>query len=188
MQNTKNGLFFITGNKNKFLEIKSYIPSLQQFDKDLPEIQSLSPFEIIQAKIIAAFDYQQTNFIVEDTSLYCDCLNGLPGPLIKWFLKSIGNDGIYDLAVKLDNIKAEAKTIIGFAYNPDDIIFFEGSIKGAICPPRGKNGFGWDPIFVPSESLKTLAEMSNDEKIAISMRSIAIKKLISFIENKREIH
>ena len=94
-------LYFITGNKNKFEEAKAMIPSLQQLDMDLVEIQSTDAHEIIRAKLNEALKYHEGELIVEDTSLYLSCLNGLPGPLIKWFLKSIGNEGIYNLTKNL---------------------------------------------------------------------------------------
>ena len=86
-------LYFITGNKGKLVEVQEIISSVEQLDIDLPEIQDIDAQEIIRAKLEEAQKHHQGQFIVEDTSLYLDCLNGLPGPLIKWFMKTIGNDG-----------------------------------------------------------------------------------------------
>ena len=104
--------YFVTGNGHKFKEIQSFLPSIKQLDIDLPEIQEVDAHEIIKAKLSAALIYKQDEFIVEDTSLYCDCLNGLPGPLIKWFLKSIGVEGLYNFTQNSGNSNAIAKTII----------------------------------------------------------------------------
>ena len=84
-------LYFITGSKGKFAEVQLIIPNLKQLNIDLPEIQELDPKKIIEAKLQSAFEHRSGEFIVEDTSLYLDCLNGLPGPLIKWFIKTIKN-------------------------------------------------------------------------------------------------
>jgi len=108
-------LYFITGNKNKFREVKSILPVVEQLDIDLAEIQSIDAKEIVRAKLMEALKQMKSEFIVEDTSLYFDCLNGLPGPLIKWFLKAIGNEGLFSIAEKMGNRGAEAKTIIGYA-------------------------------------------------------------------------
>ena len=174
-------LYFLTSNKNKFEEVKAVLSGVEQLDINLPEIQEIDAKEIIKAKLYEAFNHQQGEFLVEDTSLYLDCLNGLPGPLIKWFLKTIGNDGLFNLCDKLGSCNAEAKTIIGFAKSRDEIYFFEGSIRGKIVNPRGDNGFGWDKIFKPDGFSKTFAEMSLGEKNIISMRRVALNKLKEFL-------
>lgn len=174
-------IYFLTGNKNKFEEVKAILGEVEQLDIDLPEIQEIDAKEIIKAKLLEALNHKQGEFLVEDTSLYFDCLHGLPGPLIKWFLKTIGNEGLFNIADKLENLTAEAKTIVGFAKSHDEIYFFEGSIKGQIVSPRGDNGFGWDKIFEPDGFSKTFAEMSLEEKNEVSMRRIALNKLKEFL-------
>ena len=178
-------IYFITGNKNKFEEVKAIMPDVEQLDIDLPEIQDIDAKKIIEEKLSAAFNHKKGKFIVEDTSLYLDCLNGLPGPLIKWFLKTIGNGGLYEISEKMKNNKAEAKTIIGYAQSPGKIYFFEGSVKGKIVKPTGETCFGWDPIFQPDGFAKTFAEMSRDEKNSISMRRIAVNKLKEFLAKEK---
>jgi len=174
-------LYFITGNKNKFEEVKAILGDVEQLDIDLSEIQDIDAKNIIRAKLLEAMNHKEGTFIVEDTSLYLDCLKGLPGPLIKWFLKTIGNEGLASLAEKLDNNKAEAKTIIGYAKSRDEIEFFEGSISGTIVVQVGTSGFGWDPIFQPDGFDKTFAEMTAEEKNSVSMRKIAVEKLREFL-------
>jgi len=176
-------IYFVTGNQNKFEEAQSIIPTLQQIEIDLLEIQEMDAKLIIQEKLKEAFKHKQAGFIVEDTSLYLDCLNGLPGPLIKWFLKTIGNEGLAKIANKLGNANATATTLIGYAKDISDIHYFEGSIKGTITSPRTNGSFGWDPIFQPENSTRTFAEMTKEEKNAISMRKIAFTKLKTFIES-----
>src|SRR3989338_2532354 len=93
-------LYFITENKNKFEEVKSVIPDIEHLDMELPEIQEMDPKKIIEAKLKEAMNYKAGEFIVEDTGLYLECLKGLPGPLVKWFLKTIGLGGISQIAKK----------------------------------------------------------------------------------------
>lgn len=174
-------LYFITGNKNKFEEVKAILGDVEQLDIDLPEIQDIDARNIVRAKLLEALNHKDGEFIVEDTSLYLDCLKGLPGPLIKWFMKTIGNDGLANLAEKLGDKKAEAKTIIGYAKNKDEIEFFEGVIPGKIVAQTGVSGFGWDPIFQPDGHDKTFAEMTAEEKNGVSMRKIAVEKLKEFL-------
>ena len=172
-------MYFITGNKGKFGEVKTILDDIEQMDIELPEIQDMDPKEIVKAKLVEALKHHQGEFMVEDTSLCLECLNGLPGPFIKFFLKSIGFEGLSDIAKKMGNNNAEARVIIGYARNADDIHFFEGVVKGKIVTPNGA-GFGWDPIFQPEGSDKTYGQMTREEKANIGVRSIAVKKLKEF--------
>jgi inosine triphosphate pyrophosphatase len=167
---------FITGNPGKLKEAQLILGEVEGLDIDLPEIQEIDPHKIIEAKLLEAQKHHDGEFIIEDTSLYIDELNGLPGPLSKWFLKTIGNEGISNIASNLSNQKGEAVTIIGYSGKNKEIEYFKGSVKGDIVKTAG-TGFGWDPIFKPAGYDKTFGEMNETEKNAISMRKIAFEKL-----------
>jgi len=186
MKNDRTGsrIYFITGNKNKFAEIKALIPNVSQLNIDLPEIQDIDSHAIIHAKLLEAQKHHKGTFIVEDTSLSLDCLNGLPGPFIKWFLRALGSEGIYELAKKYNNHKARAMAIIGYAEESGEIHFFEGIVHGTITRPVASSGFGWDPIFIPKGYKKSFAELSTEEKNAISHRRKAVEKLKAFLNKK----
>jgi inosine triphosphate pyrophosphatase len=177
-------MFFITGNLNKFKEIQAILPNVEWLDIDLPEFQELDAKEIIKQKLLEAYRHKDGEFMVEDTSLYFDCLNGFPGPLIKWFLKRLGNAGLAELVERYENDRAEAKTMIGYAKNRDEMYFFEGSIKGRIVLPKGDTTFGWDPIFLPDGYDVTFAEMSREQKHEISMRTNAAKQVRDFLSKR----
>lgn len=89
-------IYFITGNKNKFNEVKKILPEVEQLDIDLTEIQETDAEAVVKAKVQEAFTKHQGPFLIEDTSLYLDALGGLPGPLIKWFMKPVGNYGLFN--------------------------------------------------------------------------------------------
>ena len=175
-------LYFITGNKNKFEEVKAVISEVNQLDIDLPEVQDIDAKRIIEKKLLEAVHHHKGSFIVEDTSLYLACLNGFPGPLIKWLEKAVGIEGIWTLAKALGNTQAEAKTIIGYAKSHDELYFFEGIVKGSIVAQRGTKDFGWGPIFQPEGHRETFGEMSREEKMKIGMRGQALAKLKEFIK------
>ena len=90
-----------------------------------------------------------------------------------------------ELAEKLGDSNAEAKTIIGYAKNREKVYFFEGVVKGTIVQPRGEYDFGWDTIFQAEGYTKTFAEMGVEEKSKISMRRIAVKQLQEFLDNEK---
>ena len=177
-------LYFITGNKGKLKEAQAIIPNVESVEFDLPEIQSMDPKEVISEKLKEAIKEHEGEFFVEDTSLYIECLNGFPGPLIKWMLDRIDDTGIGELVSKYDNNKAIAKTVIGYI-DGREIHFFSGEIKGSITPtPKGEFGFGWGKIFKPEGYEKTFGEMTPEEKNTLSMRKIALEKLQKFLQQR----
>ena len=83
--------------------------------------------------------------------------------------------------IKKQNNKAFFVTAISLTLKENHHIIFLGKINGTVSlEPKGSNGFGYDPIFVPENSIKTFAEMKLEEKNKISHRKIAITKLKSF--------
>ncbi len=173
-------LYFVTSNPGKFAEVKSVLSQVEQLAVDLTEIQSLDPKAIIQAKLLEAQKICQGEVIVEDTSLYLDCLGkGMPGPLIKWFLQSLGLKGLSGLTAKLGNTHAKAVSIFGYLSSTGELKYYSGEVKGTIVAPLGENGFGWDPIFQPSGRTLTYAQMTTADKLdhTINMRSRALAQL-----------
>ncbi len=188
----RNNIYFITNNVNKFSEVEQIIPGIQQLQIALDEIQELDAKKIIEHKLLEAkkkkSEISKTSgalgaFIVEDTSLYLECMKGLPGPLIKWFLQTIGNEGLYNLTVKLKNNNAEARTLIGY-YNRGKIKYFQGIVKGKIVSPRYSN-FGWDAIFMPDGYDEVRGEMTTSDKNEISMRGQAVQKLKEYLKKDK---
>jgi len=169
-------IYFITGNENKFSEAKSIMPEIERLNMDLPEIQSIDPHEIIKVKLDEASRHHEGEFIVEDVSLCLECLNGLPGPLIKWFEKTVGLEWLADVSEKYKNNKAFTRVIIGYK-SLKGIQYFESILNGQIVRPRGDKDFGWGPIFQPEGHDKTFGEMEREEKNSMSMRKMAFEKL-----------
>lgn len=178
-------LQFISGNRHKFEELRAVLPDLEMKSIDLPEIQEIDPRMIIKAKLLEARKHTAEAIIVEDTSLYFEAMNGsLPGPLIKWFVQSLGSEGLANMAIQLGNSKALAKTVIGYSPYGEEMHFFEGVIKGDIVMPVVESAFGWDPIFQPQGYDQTFAEMGTEKKNQISQRRLAAEALKSFLDQK----
>jgi inosine triphosphate pyrophosphatase len=169
-------VFFVTGNSHKLQEVEAILGPMRHVDLDLPELQELEPRKVVIAKAQAALAQGYSPVLIEDTSLSLDALNGLPGPLIKWFLKALGGEGVYHLAASKSDCRAEVRTIFGLALGPQTFIYGEGMVRGDVVSPRG-GGFGWDSIFTPQGSTKTMGEMSPEEKASWSMRTKALQDL-----------
>lgn len=182
---TEQAIYLVTGNSGKFVEFRRFLPQVQQLKVDLEEIQSLDIREIITAKLQAARRHHTEGMLlVEDTSLALDCLDGLPGPFIKWFEKIMGIRALAEKAEKLGNTRAIARTVIGILDENNQARFFEGELEGDFVSPRGMHDFGWGPSFQPKGMATTFGEMSREEKDNIGMRGLAIKELIKFLQAK----
>ena len=182
-------LKFITGNKNKFKEIQTILAPLriEQINIDLSEIQELDPYKIIKHKLNEAFKHHKGEFIVEDDSVYLESLDHkLPGPFIKWFNQTIGNKGMVELAQRTKRDKVLLHVIIGYAKNPKKIIFFESKVTGRIVKPRGKGGFGFDPIFLPDNNKKTFAQLKAENNFNFNARGLVVKKLKAYLLKTNE--
>lgn len=167
-----------TKNQNKLREFSQILGvELQQIDIDLQEPQGLDVAEVVRQKAREAFERTGKFVLVEDTGLEFDAWNGLPGALVKWFLQSVGNEGILRMLEGETNRHATARTAIGF-YNGQECQVFLGETRGSVpIGIRGSSGFGWDPIFIPEGYTQSFAEMSAVEKNAVSMRRIALEKM-----------
>lgn len=94
---------------------------------------------------------------------------------------SLSNNQIYNLCKKTGNFSATVKTYIGYAKNSNDLKFFSTTIRGKIVKPRGKNDFGYGPLFKPKGFTQTYGEMDRTLKFQISSRAKAIKKLKKYL-------
>lgn len=173
-------MIFVTGNHQKLKEFEEILDiKLNHADLDLEEIQSINVEEVAEHKARQAYALLNEPVIVEDTGLYFKDLNGLPGALIKHFVKKLPLEKICSIVE--ENRKARAVTCICY-FDGEEIKTFVGETAGEIArEPRGTNGFGWDPIFIPEGYEKTFAELTDEEKTSKFMRKEAIKKLKSFL-------
>lgn len=178
-------LTFITGNPSKAEQIARHLEYPVEHKKlDIPEIQSLDLKEIAKHKAKEAYQQIQGPVLVEDTSLMFHALGRLPGTLIKWFLAELDNEGLCRLLDGYQDRSAQAKVCFCF-YDGDVLEVFEGEMNGTIAnSPRGEQGFGWDPIFIPEGSTKTWGEMDIEEQKETSMRRVALKKLEGYLKNR----
>lgn len=170
--------FFATKNNNKLREVNEILGrNLKQISIDLLEPQGVDVEIVVRDKAQDAFHKTGKLVLVEDTSLEFVAWNGLPGALIKWFMDTVGNEGILRMLAGQTNRKAIAKTAIGF-FDGNKTHTFLGEIEGTIPETiHGSGGFGWDPIFIPNGFDKGFAEMTSDEKNAVSMRHLALEHM-----------
>lgn len=171
----------VTGNPSKLKELKAIAPANLKFASlqiDLTEIQSLDLHEIVEDKVKRAFSVVNGPVMVEDVSAGLDDLEGLPGPFYKFFREKLGDIILVKLASIAKSDKVTIQCLAAY-YDGDKMLFGHGIIRGSVVQPRGKNGFGFDPVIVPNGQNLTMAEMLPEEKNNISHRGQAFRMLIS---------
>ena len=186
-----NTIVLATHNKDKREELQEALSeftleilSLNDFPfiGEIEEVgQTLLENSMIKAKTV--HNLTQMPVIADDTGLEVEALNGAPGI---YSARYAGEDVTYEdnvnklLAemedIPLENRKAQFRTVISFV-DKDRELWTEGTIKGIIVETaKGKNGFGYDPVFFVPELEKTFSELSIGEKNKISHRGLAMKK------------
>ena len=177
---------YITSNRQKFVEAQHILSDweLERVDLDLTEIQG-SPEEIIKAKALEAMHILKRPLVVDDISLCCPAIGGLPGPYVKDFLKKIGGKGIAELILKYSDHSVTGICHIAYALPGEEPVIFKGVVEGTIVLPRGEKkheSLSWNPIVQPIGYPKTFGEMTMDELSRLSMRAKALTKLKHYLE------
>lgn len=194
-------LIFATHNQNKALEINKTLPP-GIFVKNLIEAGITEDLaedgDTLEANALqkAFFTYNLTNLscFADDSGLEVEALNGEPGVYSARYAgpEKDNEKNIRKLLMKLENYtnrKAKFKTVIALVLDNREHYLFEGVVEGAITEtPKGSGGFGYDPVFIPDGFTKTFAEMTLAEKIAISHRAIAVKKLVNFLTHNSKFN
>ena len=186
-----NTIVLATQNRDKREELQEALSeftvkilSLNDFPfiGEIEEVgKTLLENSMIKAKTV--HNLTQLPVIADDTGLEVEALNGAPGI---YSARYAGEDVTYEdnvnklLAemenIPLENRKAQFRTVISFV-DKDRELWTEGRIKGIIGESaKGKNGFGYDPVFFVPELEKTFSELSIGEKNRISHRGLAMKK------------
>jgi len=188
-------LVFASNNKNKIAEIKALLPAAFEI-LSLSDIGCLEEIEETEntlegnAKLKANYITQKYGYdcFADDTGLEVEALNGDPGVYsARYAGQNVSyEDNVQKMLSEMQNKinrNAQFRTVIALNINGKQYLF-EGICTGEITHKKhGKDGFGYDPIFRPTQFSETFAEMHMQSKGEISHRGIATKKLVSFLEN-----
>lgn len=188
-------IVFATNNAHKLDEVRQVVGdkftlvSLRECGivEDIPENEpTLEGNALAKARYI----YERTgaDCFADDTGLEVDALGGEPGVRSARY----ATDGHDDEANKrlllerlqgVENRAAQFRTAVALIMGGKEYLF-EGIVRGRIATEQhGEGGFGYDPLFVPEGYDRTFAQMSAEEKNAISHRGRAVRKLAEFLQN-----
>ena len=186
-------IVFATNNAHKLTEIrrivgdKFRILSLKEIgcEEDIPETATtLEGNALMKARYVK--EHYGYDCFADDTGLMVDALDGAPG-IYSARYAGPGHDSAANMKLLLRNLEGVTErsarfiTVIALILNGKEMTF-EGRVEGEILTaPRGTDGFGYDPVFKPVESTLAFAEMSADDKNAISHRGRATARLLAYL-------
>lgn len=188
-------LIFATNNAHKLGEVQALLGdtftlvTLRQcgITEDIPETADTLEGNALQK---ARYVYEKTGLdcFADDTGLEVDALGGAPGVHSARYATD-GHDFAANNRLLLKNLEgttdrtARFRTVIALIIDGVEYTF-EGRVEGTIATSEsGSEGFGYDPLFVPSGEIITFAQMSAEAKNAISHRGRAVAKLVNFLKN-----
>ena len=195
-------IIFATGNAGKMKEIREImadldveIVSMKEAGVDVEIVENGSSFEenaVIKARTI--MEHTGELVLADDSGLEIDYLNGEPGI---YSARYMGEDTSYhiknnNLISRLEGVEDEKRTarfvcVIAAAFPDGEILTVRDTVEGRIgYEEKGKNGFGYDPIFYLPEYGKSSAQLSPEEKNRISHRGKALRKMKEELLKRKE--
>ncbi len=181
-----------TANPHKADEMRAVLVDLDieliERPVDVPEVEetedTLEGNALLKARALVEATGRPA--IADDTGLFVEVLNGRPGVFSARYAgeSASDRDNVEKLLAELEGVdegrrRAQFRTVIAVAYPQRGPTLVVGTLDGSItAAPRGEGGFGYDPVFAPNGAGgRTLAQMSPDQKNAISHRGNALRAL-----------
>ncbi len=175
----------MTSNDAKFREVSSILKEegvrAEQLKVAYPELQADTLREVITNALEWLSPRFGDDLLVDDSGLFIPALHGFPGVYSSYVYHTIGCRGILRLLQGVEERQATFEACFGLRHGGKDEVF-EGRCSGSIAEvERGDRGFGFDPIFIPEGHTRTFAEMSLEEKNALSHRGRAVGQLVRYL-------
>lgn len=191
-------LVLATHNKGKVKELSALLDGLVEEIKTAEDLRLIEPpeygttfVENATMKAVTAMRACGYPCLADDSGLSVHALNGEPGVYsADW----AGHPRDFKMAMQMVHDKmgdaadkgAHFTSVLALAYPDGRVETFEGRVNGTVCwPPRGLEGFGYDPMFIPQGYDKTFGEMTLEEKQDLSHRAIATQKFIDFLKGEK---
>lgn len=189
-------IIFATNNAHKLSEVQAVLgdgfelvtPRMCSIEEEIPETAATLEGNAAQK---AHYLYERTGLdcFADDTGLEVEALGGAPGVHSARYATD-GHDFAANNRLLLKNLegksnrRARFRTVICLIEGGKEHLF-EGIVEGRIIDHEaGTEGFGYDPLFVPEGFDRTFAEMTAEEKNAISHRGRAVRKLVDYLHSK----
>jgi len=183
-------IFFVTTNRGKFSEIARMIKErgheAENIVTSYPEIQADSLEAVVENGLQWLTERYESPILIDDSGLFVDALKGFPGVFSSYAFRTIGCDGILRLMNGVKDRAAHFECCLGFTRPGEKAKLFKGVAEGVISESmRGDKGFGFDPIFIPSEHNLTFAEMQVEMKNSLSHRGRAFERFFKYLNDMK---
>jgi XTP/dITP diphosphohydrolase len=185
-----------SANRDKAAEMRRVLTPLLDADlldrpTDIPDVEetgdTLEENALLKAR--AVMEATGLPAIADDTGLEVVALGGAPGVYTARFAGEGASyaDNVAKILRDLNGVadrRARFRAVAAVAFPDGRVLIAEGAMDGEIsADPRGENGFGYDPVFIPAEGDgRTFAEMSSDEKHATSHRGRSLRALAQLLQ------
>jgi XTP/dITP diphosphohydrolase len=183
-------LVFVTSNREKVIEAKmildGYGISFKHLSLRYPEIQDGSLRKIALTSAISVHRRLRQPLFIEDSGLFIEALGGFPGPYSSYVQETIGNLGILKLMEGVRNRSSRFESVVAYVESPRKTHIFSGSVEGRISMEERGERWGFDPIFIPSGTDLTYAEMGVEVKQKFSHRAVALARFASWLIKQRK--
>ena len=174
----------VTSNDGKAREFDRALEGIEwrveRVPAPYPELQADTLDEVAwaSARYLLEAGLVEPPFFLEDAGLFVDALGGFPGVYSAYVLSTIGTAGVLRLMEGQRDRAASFEGRVALCLEAGEVELLGGSCRGELArEARGEGGFGYDPIFVPQGHSRTFAEMSVEEKGAVSHRGRSAQAL-----------
>jgi XTP/dITP diphosphohydrolase len=197
----KKTLCIATRNTNKVQEMASVLTPFWEVKSsaDYPEMEGLDEIEetgdtfLANAtlKAVATSQIITDYVLADDSGLECDALDGAPGVFSARYggIPSSAEKNMEKLLQELDRVGARTpqqrsarfRCVLVLAKEGEVLASFDGACEGTIgLAPKGMNGFGYDPLFIPQGYARTFGQLTDKTKMSLSHRGLALKQFVEW--------
>ncbi len=184
-------LTVVTSNRGKVAEFRSELGRLgievEHLEETYTEVQTDDLEQVVRRGVDELLDRGLDNFVIDDSGLFVEALNGFPGVFSAYTFETLGCEGVLKLMAGREQRNAFFECVVGSHIEGMGVIVARGRAPGEITSEkRGGGGFGFDPIFCPEDHGETFAQLSMEEKNRFSHRGKAIREFASMLEHRME--